>query len=138
MYTFTSWRTLVSALLSLAFLSACWPYGGSVAVNVPADDRAPAQVRQGGPPPHAPAHGYRRKYSYRYYPDSHVYFDAGRGLYFYLSGSEWRMSASLPYEFKVRLGHSVDIEMESDRPYTDFASHKSKYPPGQKKKKKNK
>jgi hypothetical protein len=23
---------------------------------------------KGGPPPHAPAHGYRAKYSYRYYP----------------------------------------------------------------------
>jgi hypothetical protein len=31
----------------------------------------------------------------------------------------------------------VVIEMDSDKPYTHFDSHKKKYPPGQRKKEKN-
>ena len=35
-----------------------------------------------GPPPHAPAHGHRAKYSYQYYPSCYVYFDISRRCYF--------------------------------------------------------
>jgi hypothetical protein len=49
------------------------------------------------------------------------------------------MSVSLPVEVRVRLGDHVNIEMDTDRPYTHFEMHKKKYPPGQlKKKKRNK
>ena len=92
-------------------------------------------VEKGGPPPHAPAHGYRAKRAYHYYPDAYVYFDLSRKVYFYLAGDKWRMSASLPHSFSVRLGKHVTIEMDSDRPYTHFKKHKKKYPPGQLKKK---
>ncbi|UCD57070.1 MAG: hypothetical protein JSV16_14845 [Candidatus Hydrogenedentota bacterium] len=88
-----------------------------------------------GPPPHAPAHGYRAKHTYHYYPDAHVYFDIGTGMYFYLDGGEWKISASLPRDLHVCLGDHVTIEMDSDRPYTEFEYHKQKYPPGQTKKK---
>lgn len=37
---------------------------------------------EGGPPPWAPAHGYRAKHSYHYYPSAEVYFDTGRGSTF--------------------------------------------------------
>jgi len=91
---------------------------------------------KGGPPPHAPAHGYRAKHTYRYYPCERVYFDTGRGMYFYLEGSSWRMSVSLPSALRVQLGDHVSIEMYSDKPYTHYEDHKRKYPPGQMKKKK--
>ncbi|MGD9382490.1 MAG: hypothetical protein PVH55_00415, partial [Desulfobacterales bacterium] len=45
------------------------------------------EVKKGGPPPHAPAHGYRAKYKYRYYPACSVYYDDYRKLYFYLEGT---------------------------------------------------
>ena len=90
---------------------------------------------KGGPPPHAPAHGYRAKHRYHYYPDAYVYFDVSRKLYFYLEGGRWVMSVSLPHSLQVRLGDHVAIEMDSDKPYTHFDSHKKKYPPGQAKKK---
>jgi hypothetical protein len=45
------------------------------------------------------------------------------------------MSASLPHNFRVRLGDHVTIQLDSDRPYTHFDKHKKKYPPGQLKKK---
>ncbi len=92
--------------------------------------------KKGGPPPHAPAHGYRAKYSYHYYPSAYVYYDTSRKVYFYLEGGAWKMSVSLPYYLKVKLGDHVTIEMDTDKPHTKFEEHKKKYPPGQLKKKK--
>ena len=82
------------------------------------------------PPEHAPAHGYRKKHQYRYYPSAEVYFDPARSLYFYLSSSQWKVTASLPDTFKIQLGSAVSIEMDSDKPYTKHTEHKAKYPPG--------
>lgn len=89
-----------------------------------------------GPPAHAPAHGYRAKRQYRYYPSRSVYYDTGRGLYFYLKGENWEVGASLPGSLRVGLGDSVSIELETDKPYTHHAEHVKKYPPKQHKKKK--
>lgn len=87
-----------------------------------------------GPPPHAPAWGYRAKYRYRYYPDAFVYFDIDRKIYFYLEGSNWKVSASLPSYYKSRLENYVVIEKESDTPYLNFKEDKKLYPPGRWKK----
>ena len=97
-------------------------------------------VEKGGPPPHAPAHGYRAKhqYHYRYYPSRSVYYDTGRGLYFYIKGKNWEVGASLPSNLRVGLGDSVSIELDTDKPYLYHTEHVKKYPPGQMKKKKHK
>jgi len=42
---------------------------------------------------------------------------------------------SLPTNLRVKLGDYVTIDMDTDKPYTHFAEHKKKYPPGQLKKK---
>jgi len=89
---------------------------------------------KGGPPPHAPAHGYRAKHNYYYYPASYVYFDATRKMYFYMEGGVWRTTISLPDSIRVKLGDYVTIDMDDDEPYRDFENHKKKYPPGQMKK----
>ena len=94
--------------------------------------------KKGGPPPHAPAHGYRAKHQYRYYPSRSVYFDTGRGLYFFLKGNNWEVGASLPSNLRVELGDSVRIELDTDKPYIYHTDHAKKYPPGKMKKKKNK
>ena len=94
--------------------------------------------KKGGPPPHAPAHGYRAKHHYHYYPSSSVYYDNDRKLYFYLKGDNWEVGASLPSSIRVRLGDYVSIEMETDQPYIYHADHVKKYPPGQMKKKNKK
>ena len=82
-----------------------------------------------GPPAHAPAHGYRAKHEYRYYPSSSVYYDTGRGLYFYLKGDNWEVGASLPSSLRVGLGDSVSIELDTDKPYNHYKEHIKKYPP---------
>jgi hypothetical protein len=120
---------LICVLFAFIF-TACSVTGIGIGVG----DKGP--VVKGGPPPHAPAHGYRAKYAYHYYPDAYVYFDISRKLYFYLEGDKWSMSVSLPHSLYVQLGEHVAIEMDSDKPYTHFDSHKKKFPPGQLKKKK--
>ena len=126
-------------LLFLFSMSACRTTSGTVAyewgqgtdIEHPHDIKKP---KKGGPPPHAPAHGYRAKYKYRYYPACSVYFDTNRNLYFYLEGPNWRISASLPHAIQVGLGDHVSIEMDVDKPYIHNDEHKQKYPPGKFKK----
>ena len=90
--------------------------------------------KKGGPPAHAPAHGYRAKHHYRYYPSCSVYYDSGRKLYFYLKGDNWEVGASLPSSIRVGLGDYVSMELETDKPYVYHADHVKRYPPGQMKK----
>ena len=93
--------------------------------------------KKGGPPAHAPAHGYRAKRQYRYYPDQKVYHDAEKGLYFYLKGDNWEVGASLPSNLKAGLGESVTLELDTDKPYVHNAEHVKKYPSKNSKEKKN-
>ena len=88
-----------------------------------------------GPPSHAPAHGYRAKHQYHYYPNTNVYFEPVRGVYFYLSAGIWKVSVSLPTSLKINLGDSISMELDTDKPYIFNSEHKAKYPPGQLKKK---
>ena len=87
--------------------------------------------KEGGPPRHAPAHGYRAKHRYRYYPSCSVYYDCGRKIYFYIKGDHWEVGASLPKHLRIGLGDSVNIELDTDKPYVHHAEHVKKYPPGQ-------
>jgi hypothetical protein len=93
------------------------------------------QYKKKGPPAHAPAHGYRAKHKYRYYPSRSVYYDTDRRIYFYLKGDNWEVGASLPNHIRIGLGDSVSIELDTDKPYIHHAEHVKKYPPGQIKKK---
>jgi hypothetical protein len=124
--------TSLCCVFLIIVLSSCKTLTAGIQVGGP-----PVVVKEhrGGPPPHAKAHGYRAKHTYRYYTCARVYFDLHRKVYFYLEGDIWRMSVSLPSEVRVQLGEYVTIEMDSDKPYTRFKEHKRKYPPGQLKKK---
>jgi hypothetical protein len=77
----------------------------------------PKSKSTGGPPAHAPAHGYRAKYNYHYYPKANVYYDTDRKLYFYMQGDNWRASVSLPLDLKLELGNYLSVEMDCDKPY---------------------
>ena len=91
-----------------------------------------------GPPAHAPAHGYRAKHQYRYYPSCSVYYDTGRRLYFYIKGDNWEVGATLPDHLRIGLGDSVNMELDTDKPYIYHSEHVKKYPPGQTKQKNEK
>jgi hypothetical protein len=97
---------------------------------------AAKKPKKQGPPAHAPAHGYRAKHQYRYYPSRSVYYDTDRGLYFYLKGDNWEVGASLPGSLRVGLGDAVNIDLETDKPYIHHADHVKQYPLKQFKQKK--
>jgi hypothetical protein len=131
---------LLVIILFLFSFSACSTTSGTVGYEwgQGTDSGHPHDIKKAkkkGPPPHAPAHGYRAKYKYRYYPACSVYYDAYRKLYFYLEGPNWRISASLPNAIQVGLGDHVNIEIDADKPYIYYEEHKHNYPPGQFKKK---
>jgi hypothetical protein len=118
------------ALLNLA--AGCEPRRGGVMVGSPAPP-PPGPPKQ-EPPPWAPAHGHRAKRRYHYYPSQYVYYDIGRGIYFYLEGDGWHLSTRLPAGIHLEYGEYVVLELETDEPYQYFSAHKRKYPPGQAKK----
>ncbi len=99
-------------------------------------DRPPSQKK--GPPPWAPAHGYRAKYRYRYYPDSQVYYNENQGSYIYYNNGNWEISVSLPDRIKINIRDYVTVEMDTDQPYKYHTEVVKKYPPGQVKKGKKK
>src|SRR6266542_2137431 len=90
----------------------------TVSACVVVDDRRPEvgieRGEHGGPPPWAPAHGYRAKHVYQYYPQSEVYFDIYTRNYFYMSGGIWQDSVSLPPTMSIQHDHVVDLELETD------------------------
>ncbi|MEW5755840.1 MAG: hypothetical protein AB1810_06005 [Pseudomonadota bacterium] len=135
---------LLAAAISATLLGPASAWSGDVDLGIKIDlsnkTRAHEEHdthRHSGPPDHAPAHGYRAKHKYHYYPDSDVYFDSGRRMYFYLSDNRWTMSASIPLNLKARLGEHVTIEMDSDKPYREHDSHRHKYHSKHKEKHKN-
>ncbi len=126
---------IIIFLFGLSF-TGCGTTGGGIIINGGngSGNEHPPVVKK-GPPDHAPAHGYRAKHKYRYYPSCSVYYDYGRKIYFYMRGDHWEVGASLPSHLRIRLGDSVNIELRTDRPYIHYAEHVKKYPPGQLKKK---
>jgi hypothetical protein len=83
-----------------------------------------------GPPPWAPAHGYRRKmHHYVYYPGSAVYYARDRGVYIFFESGHWRVGGRLPDHIEIDPGHGVELELETDEPYLFWREHRQKYLP---------
>jgi hypothetical protein len=115
------------------FLVGC--QGTRVVVeSEPSQEPSPA-YKKGGPPPWAPAHGYRAKHRYRYYSSSRVYYENERGIYFYYRNGEWHVSVSLPSSIQIDVNDYITLEMDNDKPYEWDHEVIKKYPPGQLKKK---
>jgi hypothetical protein len=65
-------------LVFFVFFYGCHATGGGAHIDWGEDKVASSpsghgNKAKGGPPPHAPAHGYRAKHTYRYYPCERVY-----------------------------------------------------------------
>jgi len=124
-------------ILSLSFLFlGC--QGRRIVVESKPSSEPSHTYKKGGPPPWAPAHGYRAKHRYHYYPSSRVYYERERETYFYYKDGEWRVSVSLPSYIRVDVDEYVILEMDSDRPHEYDHEVVKRYPPGHLKKKKKK
>lgn len=65
-----------------------------------------------GPPPWAPAHGYRAQTRHIYFPQYNMYYDMDRSSYLYLNGGRWAVSATLPNIFVgINLGRAAQIQL---------------------------
>jgi hypothetical protein len=70
-----------------------------------------------GPPPWAPAHGRRAKYTYQYYPGLQVYFDPVRAHYFWFSSGTWLSGPELPPELVLPETGFVTLGMDVREPF---------------------
>ncbi|UII19403.1 hypothetical protein [Fulvivirga ligni] len=89
--------------------------------------------KQNGPPPWAPAHGYRAKTRYVYFKDHDVYYDHERGVYISLSGKGWKVEAKLPDVLqKIDLNTTARIDLDFDGldPQRLHKEHMKLYPKG--------
>jgi len=84
---------------------------------------------RGGPPPWAPAHGYRAKHQYLYYPSVSVYFDIDRKVYFYQDRGKWKGGNSRPNSLYLRKDEAVHLDMDTDKPYKFHKDVTKRYPP---------
>ncbi|UGS22754.1 hypothetical protein [Flavobacterium channae] len=90
----------------------------------------PTDVFSQGPPPWAPAHGYRAKTRHIYFPDQNMYYDIQKGVYIYFNNGKWAVSVKVPSVFVgINLGRSTQIELDfyGDSPQRYNYSHKTKY-----------
>jgi hypothetical protein len=89
-------------------------------------------------PPWVPADGHPAKHHYNYYPESAVYYDTVRKLFFYYNGERWVTTPLLPQTVIVDWKSYVALEMDTDKPYSYHTAVAKAYPPGYLKKSQNK
>ena len=86
--------------------------------------------KSNGPPSWAPAHGYRAKTTYVYFPDQNFYFDVQNSAYIYVSGDNWLVSAILPSFFSgvnLSIAAQVELDISTSTPQQYNSDHKIKY-----------
>lgn len=122
----------------------------AVILLMPQESMGQKRVKQ-GPPPWAPAHGYRAKTRHLYFPEQNFYFDVQRNVYIFPDGGRWVVSASMPVfltGIDLRAARKVELEINTDSPQAFNNDHITKYkgdspgngkgkgkvPPGQQKK----
>lgn len=82
------------------------------------------------PPKWAPAHGYRAKTRYVYFPQHNFYYDIQTHNYLYLNGRNWAVSVAIPTPFiSINLGRSTQVQLDyyGGYPYYYNADHRVKY-----------
>ncbi len=70
----------------------------------------------------------QREYTYRYYPDSSVYYDTDRKVYHYPADGKWKTGPRLPDSFRIREHEGIHIKIDTDKPYTRHQEISRKYP----------
>jgi hypothetical protein len=89
--------------------------------------------KETGPPPWAPAHGYRAKTRYVYFQDHNCYYDNNRGVYIHLKTGNWEVSANIPDLLKnvdLSVAIKIDLDLDADNPQKFNAEHRKKYSKG--------
>lgn len=113
------------ALAGLLSLSS----GCIAVVDRPSDEVAGVEPDRHGPPPWAPAHGWRRQHeTYYYYPAAQVYYYPSVRRYYWLEGREWKYGDRLPRRYIIEEDKKVVLDLDYE-PHTQHAKIVSTYPP---------
>jgi len=97
---------------------------------IPIDSFGQGKGNPKGPPPWAPAHGYKAKTRHIYFPDQNFYFDLQANEYIYLKGDAWQVSVALPSLYVgIDLGGALKVELElnTNSPQQFNSDHIVKY-----------
>ena len=101
-----------------------------VTFALPLDTLGQGKGKPKGPPPWAPAHGYRTKTRHVYFPDNNFYFDVQKSVYIYFSGDKWQVGVKLPSLYAgidLKGAVKVELELDTDSPQKHNVDHKVKY-----------
>lgn len=118
-------RHIATKLSAFAFLIVL--FIGLEISDVQAQGR---EKKQQGPPPWAPAHGYRAKTRHVYFPERNFYYDVQKGVYIYINNGRWEVSVKLPSflsGYNLRSAAKVELDFAGDTPQQYNADHVSKY-----------
>lgn len=89
--------------------------------------------KENGPPPWAPAHGYRAKTRYVYFSEYDVYYDHDRGVYISIGGNNWQVTAKLPSILAgvdLKAAVKIDLDFSGDDPQRNNKDHRLKFKKG--------
>lgn len=125
----------IRTILVLTAAAALIPVGCS-RVDIGWSSGRTASVKPGppsrgkGPPAWAPAHGYRRKMAYYYYPDHEVYFSLETKQYSWREGVQWRVGVTLPSSLNIDIvfDRHHRIEVAGEGPHVFHAQVAAQYP----------
>jgi hypothetical protein len=102
---------------------------GCVAVMERPADVEVVESDRHGPPPWAPAHGWRRKHeTYYYYPATQVYYYPSVRRYYWLEGRDWRYGDRLPRYYTLDQDRRVVLDLDYE-PHNYHTKIRSVYPP---------
>ncbi|MDX2068720.1 MAG: hypothetical protein SFV55_09855 [Haliscomenobacter sp.] len=85
-----------------------------------------------GPPPWAPAHGFRAKTRHVYFPEYNFYFDIEKRVYIHFQAGKWTVTVDLP----ARLGNinllnasKFELDIDIDNPQIYNSEHQIRFRP---------
>lgn len=113
-------NVVASLLGGMLLVGAAGCTSASVKVEKKPDDAPYTQTaKRRGPPDHAPAHGWRRKHQFDYYPGAQVYRDRQTGHWFWFESGSWQVGVQVPDTIVIDANSVVTMELDADRPYAE-------------------
>jgi hypothetical protein len=118
------WYWKIVFALGLSFAAGC-----VVVDRPPKREVVVVETDKHGPPPWAPAHGWRRKHeTYHYYPAIQVYYYPSVRKYYWVERGNWKSGGRLPAHYVVERHKKIVIDLD-DEPHKHHHKIKMDYPP---------
>jgi len=102
----------------------------ALTIALPLDIFGQAKGKKVKPPVFAPAHGFKAKTRYVYFPDPNFYYDVKKNIYIYPSGKKWSVGPKLSSKYSgidLKRAAKVEIELDEDKPQKYNEEHIEKY-----------